>query len=259
MSNERLAEGIFLPPKNFTLIRHLFHSIANGAASLSMKLLFTCVGCVRVVRRESLNHNGGFLLAANHISHFDPPILASVVRRKVDWMAMAEFFPRPLLGRFLRAIDAFPADRHRANRATIRTAIERLKDGRIVGLFPEGGIRDGTRSVLGGAPMRPGVSTLAHMAGVPIVPCVIIGSDRFYSKKSWISFRRTPVWIAFGDPIPHFPDLEKSAARKRIELELAAAFRNLYAELRERFLLTADDLPQPPQQRMNGQNGGTAC
>ena len=215
-----------------------------------MKLLFGCVARVRVVRRENANRDGGFLLAANHISHFDPFIISSVVRRKIDWMAMAEFFPNPLLGSFLRAVDAFPADRHRADRKTIRTAIERLKDGRIVGVFPEGGIRDGARSLLEGAPLRPGASTLAHMAGVPILPCVIVGSDRFYSKKSWLPLRRTPVWVAFGDPIPPFPDLEKSAARERTERELAAAFKHLYAEMRQRFQLTPDDLPHPPQERM---------
>jgi 1-acyl-sn-glycerol-3-phosphate acyltransferase len=172
------------------------------------------------------------------------------VRRKIDWMAMAEFFPLPLLGFFLRAVDAFPADRHRADRATIRTAIERLKHGRIVGLFPEGGIRDGTRSLLEGAPLRPGASTLAHIAGVPILPCVIVGSDRLYSKKRWLPLRRTPIWIAFGDAIPPFPDLEKSAARACIERELATGFRFLYAELHEKFSLTPEDLPHPPRERM---------
>src|SRR5437016_3888785 len=83
------------------------------------------------------------LLLANHISPFDPFIISSVVRRKIDWMAMAEFFPLPLLRFLLRAVDAFPADRDRADHTTIRTAIERLKDGRIVGIFPEGGIRNG--------------------------------------------------------------------------------------------------------------------
>src|SRR5438132_5643076 len=192
-------------------MRSMFHSLANHAARLLMKLLFACVARVRVVRRENANHDGGFLLAANHISHFDPFIISSVVRRKVDWMAMAEFFPYPLLGFLLRAVDAFPADRDRANRATIRTALERLKNGRIVGLFPAGGIRDGLRSVLEGATLRPGASTLAHLAQVPIVPCVIVGSDRFYSKKNWLPLRRTPIWIAFGDPILQFPDLEKFA------------------------------------------------
>ncbi len=228
----------------------LFHSLPNRAVALLMKVLFGYVARVRVLRRENVNHKGAFLLASNHISHFDPFILSSVVRRKIDWMAMAEFFPNPLFGSFLRIVDAFPADRHRADRKTIRTAIERLKQGRIVGVFPEGGIRDGARSLLEGAPLRPGASTLAHMAGVPILPCVIVGSDRLYSKKSWRPLRRTPIWIAFGHPISSFPELEKSCARQRIERELAAAFKSLYAELREKFSLTADDLPHPPRERM---------
>src|SRR6266481_883595 len=227
-----------------------FHSIANRCAALFMKVLFGYAGRVRVVRRANANLQGGFLLAANHISHFDPFIISSVVRRKIDWMAMAEFFPLPVLGFLLRAVDAFPAERNRADRKTIRTAIERLKQGRIVGLFPEGGIRDGARSLLEGAPLRAGASTLAHIAGVPILPCVIVGSDRLYSKKSWLPLRRTPIWIAFGNPIPHFPNLEKSAARACIDRELTAAFKTLYAELRERFSLTPDDLPHPPRKRM---------
>src|SRR5712675_2197431 len=180
-----------------------------------MKLLFGCVAGIRVVGRENANRAGGILLAANHISHFDPFIVSSVVRRKIDWMAMAEFFRFPVLGFLLHAVDAFPAARDRAELETIRAAIKRLKNGRIVGIFPEGGIRDGARSLLEGAPLRPGAATLAQIAGVPIVPCVILGSDRFYSKK-----RSLP-------------------------------FQSLYAELRENFRLTTDDLPRSPQERMS--------
>src|SRR5882724_6890469 len=232
-------------------IHSTFHRLANRAAAIFMTLLFVFVARVYVLRRGNSNRAGGFLLASNHISHFDPFIISSLVRRKIDWMAMAEFFPLPLLGLFLRAVDAFPAARDRADRKTIRTAIERLKHGRIVGVFPEGGIRDGAQSLLEGAALRPGASTLAHIASVPILPCVIVGSDRLYSKKRWLPLRRTPIWIAFGNPIPHFPDLEKSAARARIERELATALKLLYAELREKFSLTPDDLPQPPTERMH--------
>src|SRR4030095_4060118 len=191
----------------------------------------------------------GFLLASNHISHFDPFLISLAVRQKIDWMTMAEFFSPPPLGFFLRSIDAFPAERDRADLKTIRTAIDRLKSGRIVGIFPEGGIRDGARSLLEGAPLRPGAATLAQIADVPIVPCVILGTDRFYSKNQWLPFRHTPVWIAFGKPISCFPELQKSQARERIESELAAAFKNLYAELREKFRLTTDDLPRSRQER----------
>jgi 1-acyl-sn-glycerol-3-phosphate acyltransferase len=232
----------------------IFHSIANRAASLFMKVLFGYSSRVRVIGRENTEHAGGLLLASNHISHFDPFIISSAVRRKIDWMAMAEFFPIPIAGLFLRAVDAFPAARDRADRKTIRTAIERLKNGRIVGVFPEGGIRDGAQSLLEGAPVRAGASTLAHIAQVPVLPCVILGSDRLYAKRSWLPIRRTPVWIAFGKPIRPFSDLEKSAAREQIELDLTAAFQNLYAELRNKFQLTADDLPHPPRERMKSRS-----
>lgn len=215
-----------------------------------MKLLFGYSSRIHVIGWEKTNRDGGFLLAGNHISHFDPFIISSVVRRKIDWMAMAEFFPLPVLGFLLRAVDAFPVDRDRADRKTIRTAIERLKQGRILGLFPEGGIRDGARSLLEGAPLRAGASTLAHIAGVPILPCVIVGSDRLYSKKSWLPLRRTPIWIAFGDPISDFPGLAKSDARECIERDLTTAFKNLYLELRQTFRLSPDDLPHPPCERM---------
>jgi 1-acyl-sn-glycerol-3-phosphate acyltransferase len=222
---------------------------------LFTELLLGCVTRIRVLGSENPNVAGGFLLAANHISHFDPFLISLAVRRKIDWMAMTEFFRLPVVGFFLRAVDAFPAERDRADLKTIRTAIERLNSGRVVGLFPEGGIRDGTRSLLEGAPLRPGAATLSHIAGVPIVPCVIVGSDRLYSMKHWLPLRRTPIWIAFGNPISHSPELQKSEARERIESELAAEFKNLYAQLRQKFQLIADDLPHPPRERMAGRVG----
>src|SRR6266550_6114315 len=232
------------------VIASAFHSCAYHVGWLWTRLLFGCIARIHVLGRENANCSGGFLLAANHISHFDPFLISLVVQRKIDWMTMAEFFRPRGLGFLLRAIDAFPAERDRADRKTIRTAIDRLKNGRVVGLFPEGGIRDGVRSVLEGAPLRPGAATLAHIAGVPILPCVILGSDRLYSAKQWLPLRRTSIWIAFGSPIPHSPDLKKSEARGRVERELSAAFQNLYSELRETFHLTTDDLPHPPRERM---------
>jgi 1-acyl-sn-glycerol-3-phosphate acyltransferase len=219
------------------------------AAKFLVRFVFGCVARIQIIGRENANRAGGFLLASNHISHFDPFLIGLRVGRKIDWMTMAEFFRPPALDFFLRSIDAFPAQRDRADLKTIRTAIDRLKSGRIVGIFPEGGIRDGARSLLEGAPLRAGAATLAQIADVPIVPCVILGTDRFYSKKQWVPFRRTPVWIAFGKPISAFGGLQKSEVRQRIESELAGAFRNLYAELRQKFHLTPDDLPKSPRDR----------
>jgi 1-acyl-sn-glycerol-3-phosphate acyltransferase len=219
------------------------------AGKLLVRFVFGFLARVEVLGRANVNRAGAFLLASNHISHFDPFLIGLRVRRKVDWMTMAEFFRSPALGFFLRSIDAFPAERDRADLKTIRTAIDRLKSGRIVGIFPEGGIRDGARSLLEGAPLRAGAATLAQIAGVPVVPCVILGTDRFYSKKQWLPLRRTPVWIAFGKPIFASAELQKSQARERIDSELAAVFQNLYSELCEKFRLTIDDLPKSSRER----------
>src|SRR5436853_3001678 len=180
------------------------------AGKLLVSSVFGCVARIRVLGSENPNRSGGFLLASNHISHFDPFLIGLAVRRKIDWMTMAEFFRAPALGFLLRSIDAFPAERDHADLKTIRTAIKRLKHGRVVGIFPEGGIRDGARSLLQGAPLRPGLAMLAQLAGVPVLPCVIIGSDRFYGLQNWLPFRRIPIWIGFGDPI--FPNLKKTSA-----------------------------------------------
>ena len=84
-------------------------TVPYRAAELLVKLIFGCVARVRVVGAENANRSGGFLLAANHISHFDPFLISLAVRRKIDWMTMAEFFRPSIVGFFLRAIDAFPA------------------------------------------------------------------------------------------------------------------------------------------------------
>jgi len=225
---------------------------------LFVRFVFGCVARIHVLGHENANYAGGFLLASNHISHFDPFLIGLKVRRKIDWMTMAEFFRPAALGFALHSIDAFPAERDRADPKTIRTAINRLKTGRIVGIFPEGGIRDGACSLLEGAPLRPGSAAIAQIADIPVVPCVILGTDRLYSKKQWLPFRRTSVWIAFGRPISCFSELQKARARERIESELDASFKNLYAQLREKFRLTSDDLPKSPRERSGVPQHATA-
>lgn len=160
---------------------------------------------------------------------------------------MAELFEHPIAAAWLKAIDTFPVDRAKVDRRAVRTALERLEQGHVVGMFPEGGIRDGEHSVLEGAPMRPGVGALAQMSGAPVVPCVIIGSDRLYAPEHWLPLRRTPVWIGFGDPMKC--DEPGKEARQRFEQQLAGALRDLFEELQRQFGLTADDLPQPPMRR----------
>ena len=193
---------------------------------------------------------GRWILASNHISHFDPPLLSVAALRGVDWMAMAELFSHPWAEAWLRSVGAFPVDRSRADRATVRTALTRLASERVIGMFPEGGIRDGPHSALGGAPLRRGIGALAQFSGAPVVPCVILGSDRLYCPRRWLPLRRAPIWIAFGNPM----SCAGKDRRSRVEFEAAVArgLRDLAGELREAYSLREEDFPMPPHLRRTG-------
>ncbi len=201
---------------------------------------------IRVLRPELGRRPGAWILAANHISHFDPPLIGVAARRKIDWMGMVELFRQPVFGALLRGIDAFPVDRSHLDRQAVRTALTRLRAGHAVGMFPEGGIRDGARSVLEGARTRPGVAGLAQMTGAPIVPCVIMGSDRIYAlHRFWRPGRRVPVWIGFGEAL--LPGGRRD--RSGLETRLGEAFRELGEEMRRHFGLKEEDWPQSPGRR----------
>jgi len=168
-------------------------------------------------------------------------------------MTDADLFTHPVARAYFRTCDCFPVERGRADLGAIREALARLHAGRVVGIFPDGGIRDGARSILGGAPLLPGTGALAQMAGVPVVPVVILGTDRLYRAAHWLPLRRVPVWIGIGTPLTPPPDgAGRREARARMERDLARAFAALYAGVQQEFRLRPEDLPASPQRRMAG-------
>jgi 1-acyl-sn-glycerol-3-phosphate acyltransferase len=227
-----------------TLPYHFFRLIA--------KIVFAPFVKIHVMGADPARRRGACILAANHISHFDPPLIGIASRGKIDWMGMVELFRQPLIAAWLRAVGAFPVDRGHLDRAAVRIALGRLRAGRCVGMFPEGGIRDGAGSVLEGAPVRPGVAGLAQLTDAPIIPCVIMGSDRIYIlPRIWRPGRRVPVWIAFGEPLVA-PAGERVAARAALEADMARAFQELALRMRREFQITAEDLPQSATRRREG-------
>jgi 1-acyl-sn-glycerol-3-phosphate acyltransferase len=185
------------------------------------------------------------VVVSNHISHFDPVFLSIAFARPIDWMTTEEFYGNAFLGAWLRALNTFPVDRSRPDRRAVRLGVERLRTGRWIGIFPEGGIRAGPTSIIGGATPKSGATALARLGAVPIIPCLIFGSDRLYHWKNWIPIgRRIPVWIAVGRAFT-VPDDDEATANAR----LAASLRQLAQEGVARFALSPDDLPATPQHR----------
>src|SRR5580658_2997374 len=97
--------------------------LAYMASRLLLKLILALVAKTHVLHRERTLLPGGWLLAANHISHFDPPFLGVACRRKMDWMTSRELYEVRPLGAWMRAVDTFPVDREHPDRAAIRTAL----------------------------------------------------------------------------------------------------------------------------------------
>jgi 1-acyl-sn-glycerol-3-phosphate acyltransferase len=158
-------------------------------------------------------------------------------------MAMEELFRNPRFARALGLTGAFRVNRNGSDRTALRAAARRLQAGRVVGIFPEGGIRAGDTSILNGAPMRPGLAALSLIAKAPVLPSIIVGTDRFYKKANWLPMRRPPVWIVTGIPIA--PEGERAALRERI----AASFIDLKNHLLSQPGFRPEDLPHTPQAR----------
>ena len=95
-----------------------------------------------------------------------------------------------------------------------------------------------------GGSFKRGLCSLAIRAGVPIIPCVVLGTEKLVRVMPWMPFRRGRLWVAYGQPI-HPPAGGKSTRETRRQLaeRTAAAFRQLYATLRERYGISDSDVP----------------
>jgi 1-acyl-sn-glycerol-3-phosphate acyltransferase len=169
--------------------------------------------------------------------------------RYIDWMAMEELYRNRWSAWLMRSLCAFPVKRSTGDFASLRAALGRLKIGRVVGIFPEGGIRAGASSVLEGAPVWVGFAGLSVKSDKPVVPCVVVGTDRLYQPKNWLPFRRVPVWMGFGEPINPRTDLPREQAQAILVDQVERSLIALKDELVERFRLLPNDLPQTPQYR----------
>jgi 1-acyl-sn-glycerol-3-phosphate acyltransferase len=176
-------------------------------------------------------------------------MIGSWFPRYVDWMAMEELYQTGWSTWLMNALSAFPVKRGNRDTGPVRTTLQRLGLGRVVGIFPEGGIRAGEGSVLQGAPMWPGFAAASLLSGKPIVPCIVLGTDRLYLPRNWLPFRRVPVWLISGPPIWPPTGLPRGQAREILSAQVSAAFLRLRQQAIDQFQLRAEDLPNTPQAR----------
>jgi 1-acyl-sn-glycerol-3-phosphate acyltransferase len=180
---------------------------------------------IRVEGGERIPREGAAILAANHVSALDGILLALAAAergRPIRFLVAAEFLRRPLHGFFLRRFGQIAVRRGEQDQAALDEAVETLRGGALVGIFPEGRVNADPEAGL--ARGRTGVARLALAAGAPVVPVGIWGSQRRW-PRSGLHLRRplrTTVAMAFGPPLEPAGD-----AGSREDLE---AFRDRVME-----------------------------
>ena len=187
MSRIYRAVGVLSLP----VVRHVFRLKATGL--------------------EHLPAEGGFVLAANHTSNFDPwPLgLPLFPQRWLRFMAKSELYWWPL-GRVLDAAGAFPVERGRGDLEAIAKAVELVRSGEVVVMFPEGTRqRKGLRKRWEARP-HTGAARIAQRAGAPLVPAAIKGTDRLA--------RLGPLGVAYGPPIEVTGDSHETTDRLMAEI-----------------------------------------
>lgn len=166
-----------------------------SALKTLLKLIFIVVLRMRYEGTENIPKDGPLVIASNHLSLLDPPVIGTCSTRKVHFMAKQELF-FPVFGFIIRTLGAFPVRRGGADRAAIKHGIEILQEGKVLAIFPEG-----TRSKTGKlGKAEPGALMMASKVKAAIVPTCVIGTDYRRHGRIW-----PKVTVRFGKPI-YFPE-----------------------------------------------------
>ncbi len=186
-----------------------FYTIAKTV----VKTILTPAYRIQVSGLEHFPKEGGVLLCANHIDNLDPPVVGITSERPVRFMAKEELFKTKWMGKLMKGLNVFPVKRGMSDREAIRTGLKILKEGQVLGLFPEG-----TRSKDGslGKGMT-GAGFFALRTNAAVVPCALIGPYKIGRKLK----------VVYGPPV----DLEPLRERKASPEEATEAIMNAIGKL----------------------------
>jgi 1-acyl-sn-glycerol-3-phosphate acyltransferase len=157
-------------------------------SSATVRLMARTLWRAQASGMENVPRDGPLIVACNHVSYLDPPVMGCFVPRRISYMAKKELFTMPVLGSVIRGLGAYAVDRGGSATAAIKRSLEVLRRGGTVGIFPEG-----TRNRSGDVMPQAGVALLASLAKAPVVPACILGSDR--------ALRLGQIKVAFGPPL----------------------------------------------------------
>ena len=203
----------------------------QGLVGFARRLMRAANIEVTVIGAENIPAESGAMLAGNHTGYADFILLGTGPylhgERLVRFMAKKSVFDVPVLGWLLKLMKHVPVDRARGG-ASIAPAVQMLREGNLVGIFPEATISRSFEL----ANFKTGAARIAHQAGVPLVPCVIWGSQRIWTKDLPKHFRDVPVIVRYGEPVALTGDAEADTAELKRQMQsLLDASRSEYASL----------------------------
>ena len=161
-------------------------------------VVFLLTGIIRLLfrmkirGRENMPKDGACFVCCNHLSNWDPIFLAISVKRPVHFMAKKEIFSVPVLGRLVTVLGAFPVDREAADITAIKTALNHIKYGNALGIFPQGTRLVGEMPEK--LPIKSGTGMMVYRTESDVVPVSI------YTKGYKVSLFK-PVYVEIGKPI----------------------------------------------------------
>jgi 1-acyl-sn-glycerol-3-phosphate acyltransferase len=171
------------------------NNLIYDLVALTIRLICRINGGLEIKGKENVPAEGGVLVAANHISYLDPPLVGAVVPRRATFMARKGLFEMPVL-RWMIKSAAFPVDRERTRPSTIKETVRRLKQGELIAIFPEGR-RSDTGKLM---EAKRGIGMLSSLSKAPVVPTLIVGTDKALpANAKWL--KRARVTVVFGKPI----------------------------------------------------------
>jgi 1-acyl-sn-glycerol-3-phosphate acyltransferase len=187
----------------------------------------------RVYGAENVPATGGLILAANHASFLDPPLVGSGIKRDINYLARESLFRFPLVGALLHSWNSVPVDRDGGGAKGLKIILGRLLDGAGIILFPEGTrTRDGKLQ-----PARAGIGLVVAKSDAPVVPVRVFGTFEAYGRN--IKFPRPKrIAVKYGAPM-RFEKLRAEAKDcskdrlKQIYQEIADEIMSAIAALKE--------------------------
>jgi len=185
-----------------------------GVCHYALRVMFDMFFRGEVVGIDNLPKHGGFLLAANHASHLDPPMIGCQISRQIAYFARKTLWQGGISSWWLDSVGVIPVDRDSGQDVgAIKRVLKALKQERGLILFPEG-----TRTMDGRLqPAKAGVGFMACKTQVPVVPVRIFGSFEAFGKGRKLRLS-TPVTVVFGKPMSPSAYDDPKAGKDRAQI-----------------------------------------